>query len=94
MAERILQHDETDVERLEKMFLIVLSRSPDEKESRLLKDALEQQREHYRTRPDEAAAVMNSGESKPKRIVDDTQGAAWTMLANLVLNLDEAVTRN
>ncbi len=42
----------------------------------------------------EAAKVIANGESKPKAVLPAPEFAAWTMVANLLLNLDEAVTRN
>jgi hypothetical protein len=34
------------------------------------------------------------GESRPRRVAPDDETAAWTMAANLVLNLDETLSRN
>jgi len=44
--------------------------------------------------PDAAKKVVRVGESKPKGVASDVETAAWTMICNLVLNLDEVVTRN
>ena len=45
---------------------------------------------------DEHAAVeaIHVGESAPKNSTNAPETAAWTMISNLILNLDEAVTRN
>ena len=37
---------------------------------------------------------VQAGESKPTGAASDAETAAWTMVANLILNLDETVTRN
>jgi hypothetical protein len=55
---------------------------------------LEKQRSIFAKDPAAAAKVVATGESKPKRVASDPETAAWTMVANLMLNLDEAVTRN
>jgi hypothetical protein len=76
------------------LFRTVLSRVPDAKETGLLTDALVQQRYHAGADAKAAEAIVAAGESVPKRLAPATETAAWTMVANLVLNLDETVTRN
>jgi hypothetical protein len=41
-----------------------------------------------------ALKAIKVGESLPVDIAPPAEFAAWTMIANLVLNLDETVTRN
>ena len=41
-----------------------------------------------------AEKAIQVGESLPKKIAAPAETAAWTLIANLVLNLDETVTRN
>jgi hypothetical protein len=38
--------------------------------------------------------AVKTGESLPKNIAAAPETAAWTMIANLILNLDETVMRN
>ncbi len=95
LAERVLaEGGKDDAARLRWLFRTVLSRVPDEKETGLLTDALAQQRYHAGADAKAAAAIVASGESVPKQVAPATETAAWTMVANLVLNLDETVTRN
>ena len=56
--------------------------------------ALDRQRNLYRADPAAAKKLVALGESKPKGVAPADETAAWTMIANLVLNLDEVVTRN
>jgi hypothetical protein len=44
--------------------------------------------------PARANQVTQVGESKPEPSLDPAQLAAWTMVANLVLNLDEVINKN
>jgi hypothetical protein len=46
------------------------------------------ERDHYLTRPDAAAQVLGETTRRP----DTADLAAWTVVANVLLNLDEAVT--
>ena len=48
----------------------------------------------YRADPAAAKKAIHVGESKPKSIAPAEETAAWTMIANMVLNLDETVSRN
>lgn len=48
----------------------------------------------YQAAPDEAKKAINFGESKPPADIDPAELAAWALVANLILNLDEAILRN
>ena len=60
----------------------------------LVTTALQKQREIYRADPGAASKAIRFGESQPKNIAPAEETAAWTMIANLILNLDETVCRN
>ncbi len=95
LAERALaEGGAATAERIVYLYRTVLSRRPEADEVRLLATALEKQRAIYRRDPAAATKVVDSGESKPKRAVPDVEIAAWTMIANLMLNLDETLNRN
>jgi hypothetical protein len=95
LAQRVLlPADFSETQRLQQLFQIVLSRLPADAELPLLQQALERQREHYANHPADARLLIRNGESKPTESLAPTELAAWTMLCNLVLNLDETVCRN
>ena len=95
LAERALADGgASDEGRIAYLYRTVLSRSPDADEARLVRSALDVQRRLYIDEPKAAAAAIRFGESKPKRLASDAETAAWTMTANLILNLDETVNRN
>ncbi|MGY8673195.1 MAG: PSD1 and planctomycete cytochrome C domain-containing protein [Verrucomicrobiia bacterium] len=48
----------------------------------------------YQAAPEEAKKAINFGESKPPADADPAELAAWALVANLILNLDEAIMRN
>jgi len=91
LAERMLEVP-TDEARLEKGFRLVLARSPSEKESEVLTSALNDFREHF---SDERLAreSLSAGESRVRADFDPRELAAYAATASLILNLDEAVTR-
>jgi hypothetical protein len=95
LAERVLSEaGKTTDERLTVLFRTVLSRKPDADELRILARAFAKQRELFAADPAAAKKVVRAGESHPRNVAPDVEVAAWTMIANLVLNLDETVTRN
>ncbi len=91
-AQRVLlAHAGTD-ERLTTLFRSATGRFPDARETAVLHAALAKHLAAYRAAPDQAQAALSFGESKPDPSLVPAELAAWTMLANLVLNLDEVVT--
>ena len=59
----------------------------------MLTNALVKQRQLYHSEPRAAMQVVGAGESGPKQVAPPAETAAWTLLVNLVLNLDETLTR-
>lgn len=93
-AERLLSQPGSDANRIALAVRSVISRAPTDNESALLLETLEAHRHHYSQNPQAAEKVLSNGESKPSGLFPVTEVAAWTLVANLVLNLDEAVSRN
>jgi hypothetical protein len=83
-----------DTARLTWLWRVVLSRRPDADELRILQTALDRQRALYRADPAAAQRAIAVGESPPRNVAPPEETAAWTMIANLVLNLDETICRN
>jgi hypothetical protein len=48
---------------------------------------------YYRDRPEDAKQLITFGDSKPDATLDVATLAAWTMLANQLLNLDEVLNK-
>ena len=93
-AEKLLARDETDPVRLAYAFRAVTARVPTAAERTLLADALAKQRTHFAADPAAAKQILTNGESKPTHNFPPVEFAAWTLVASLLLNLDETVTRN
>ncbi len=49
--------------------------------------------EFYETNHDAANALITTGESKPDESIDAANLAAWTMVCNQIMNLDEALNK-
>lgn len=94
-AERIIRDGgDTPEKRLSFAFRVALARPPQAAELAIVQDALVQYLARYRS--DEAAArkVVGVGESAAGNISSVSELAAYTLIANLILNLDETITRS
>jgi hypothetical protein len=95
LAERALtERGATTDQRITFLYCTLLSRRPDADERRLVTANLAQQRKLYQADPAGARKLVAAGESKPRGVAPADETAAWTMIANLLLNLDETLNRN
>ena len=78
-------------ERVELMFQLVTSRQPTPQEISVLKSALQDHLKFYRSNLFAASKLVSQGESKANYIYDTPELAAYTAVANTILNLDETV---
>lgn len=84
----------TDTDRLRFGFRLVTAREPESGEQEILEQTLDVNRKQYSTNADAAKKLLAVGESPVPCDVPAAELAAYTMLASLLLNLDEVVTRN
>lgn len=95
LAERVLESaGKSTPARLTKLYRLVLSREPAPEEIAVYAAALDKHTALFTADPEAAKKAIHVGESKPKNVASDIETAAWTMLANLILNTDETVSRN
>ena len=93
-AEKLLAENSTDPRRLALAFRSVTAREPNSAERELLAATLATHRTHFAADPAAAEKILTNGESKSAAVAPAPEIAAWTMVGNLLLNLDEAITRN
>jgi hypothetical protein len=93
-AERIMKAAATPDGRVAFAFRSVTARPPAPEETAMLLEFHRLQLAKYQAAPDEAKKAVTFGESKPPADLPEPELAAWTLVANLILNLDEAVVRN
>ena len=48
---------------------------------------------YYESKPEDAKALINVGDSKADEMLGVTALAAWTMVCNQVMNLDEVLNK-
>lgn len=94
LAQRVISEGgESSSSRISLAFRKVLARSPRPAELSLLIDNLEANLAKYRGDPDAALSLISQGESPRDKQINDSELAAYTAIAGLILNLDEAITK-
>jgi hypothetical protein len=93
LAQRMLRSGASAVDRLHHGFRLVTSRPPTSAEERILLGGLERHLARYRQDRAAAIALVSAGEHSGDETLDVSELAAHTALAGLLLNLDEAVTK-
>jgi hypothetical protein len=83
-----------DASRLAYGFRLATAHHPSKSESSVLSETLNAERNHYEADSDAAQKAISVGESPAPTDVPKADLAAYTMVANLLLNLDEVVTKN
>ena len=95
LAQRMMTEGGSSVdERIRFAYLTVLSRPPEANELAIIRDVLAFHLAKYRKHIEDARKLISNGESKSNPKLDVSELAAWTMVANLMLNLDETLNRN
>jgi hypothetical protein len=84
----------TPAERIVFAYRTVLSREPDAEDLAIVETALEEFRQRFEQRPEDALKLVETGESPRQTDAPAAELAACTLMTNLILNLDETVMRN
>jgi hypothetical protein len=93
-GERMLREGgASDNARLRYGFRLATSRFPTEAEVAMLLAALNRAINHYASDPAAADALLSVGDSKRQTGLPQPQAAGYATVANLLLNLDEAMTQ-
>jgi len=93
-AGRVIAAEKTPEARISFAYRSVLARNAEAEEVAIVAEFFDRQLAKYKAAPAEAKKAITFGESKPPEGVDEVELAAWTLVANLILNLDEAIVRN
>ena len=83
-----------DAQRIEWLFRTVLARSPSADETRIVAAAITGNRARYEADAEAAKQAIAHGESKAPAGLAPVELASWTLVANMLLNLDETLSRN
>jgi hypothetical protein len=93
-AERAIKEGgETPEARIAYLFEAATARLPKPVEEALLLKTFQAHYQELEADPEAAKELITVGESEPDETLDAVEVAAWTMIANLILNLDEVLNK-
>jgi hypothetical protein len=93
-AERVMREGGPDVsQRITFAYRSLLARTPSPSELGLLENLYSDFHTEFKENPEAAAKLVAAGESSRDETLDVSELGAWTMIAHLLLNLSETVTK-
>jgi hypothetical protein len=93
LAQRVMQEATTVSSRIQLTFRLVIGRLPESVECELLRDRFRWLHAQYEKDRGAAVRLKAIGESRVPAGIDDVDLAAYTGLCSLIMNLDEALSR-
>jgi hypothetical protein len=94
LAQRVLAEPGADDDaRLSRMMVLAAARAPQPAELAVLRDVLAGHREHFLQDSAAAAELIRIGDAPGPAGIEPAELAAHTLVASLVLNLDEVITK-
>ncbi len=94
LGQRVLAQGGPDpTSRLDFAFRLCVARPPTDRERDILLALYRRQLDHFRQDPKAAEALLKVGESPRPPGLDPAELAAWTAIGNVLLNLDETITK-
>ncbi len=94
MAERLLHEEGLSLEeRIARGFRRVTARYPRPEETSVLVELCQWQQRYFEEHPEAADALLAVGEAPCDGSLPRTELAAWTLVCNTLLNLDETITK-
>ncbi|OWK43093.1 PSD1 and planctomycete cytochrome C domain-containing protein [Fimbriiglobus ruber] len=93
LAGRVLAATPDDAGRIAQATRLVIARDPTPEETQILLAGLKRLRSQYAADPAAAKKLLAVGESKRDEKLDPVDQAAFTALCTIILNLDEALTK-
>jgi len=95
LAERMMREGgKTPEERLTTGYRLATSRKPDSDTLLFLRDGFGSRLAEFQSQPEAAKVLISHGASKPDPKLDPAELAAYTVSANILLNLDRVITRD
>ena len=94
LAKRIMKDGgKTPRERVEYAYRLVTARMPKPLVAQILVGAFNEELENYKRNTEAAGKLLSVGTTKRDESLNASEHAAWTIVASMILNLDEVITR-
>lgn len=94
LAQRLLKTERDDASRINLAYQLCTSRPASDRELAIIEKLLSDQRKRFTDSLDKANQLLMVGESSRDESIDAVEHAAWTVISQMILNLDETLTRN
>ena len=94
LAQRTTSEAKDDDARLSRMYQRATGEVPPEQAITILRDTLQHYRQRYAEAPDDAKTLLSQGEFPLPNPHEPAELAAWMMVANTILALDETIVRD
>jgi hypothetical protein len=88
LAERLLREADTDAQRLDRLFTLLVCREPSEAERKACQELLETMLARYNSSPGDADVLLSQGDAERDPSLSAAEHAAWTQVAMTVLASD------
>jgi hypothetical protein len=94
LAKRVMKDGgKTPRERVEYAYRLVTARMPKPLVAQILVGAFNEELENYKRNTEAAGKLLMVGTTKRDESLNASEHAAWTIVASMILNLDEVITR-
>ena len=94
LAERVLTESTDTSSRIDRAYQLCTSRKASPREHAVIEKLLEDQRQRFLESPENAKQLLAVGESPKSESMTEPDLAAWSIVCQMILNLDETLTRN
>jgi hypothetical protein len=94
LAERIITESAETSTRIDRAYQLCTSRKASPPEHAVIKKLLEDERRRFTESPESAKQFLAVGESLKSTSISEIDLAAWSVICQMILNLDETLTRN
>ncbi len=94
LGARMIEHGANEKERLTYGFRLLTARPPTSSEMQILRSTLTKYQAKYGKTADAAQKLITVGESPKNEKLNPAELASYTMVASLLLNLDETLNKN
>ena len=95
LAERMMKEGGAGIrDRLTTGYRLATSRSPDKQTLSVLQKGFEERKIHFQENQEAAKQMISHGKKKPDENLEPVELAAYTVTANVLLNLDRVITKD
>ncbi len=93
LAYRSIENETSSTDRIARMFRLATSRHIEAEELQKLEGLFEAEQKRFATAPEDVNALLSVGEYPQVDLLDKHEIAAYTIVANVIFNLDETITK-